>query len=76
MRGEERRQQAMLMVIDAERRVPKDHPLQRIKQLAEAARRLIAALLEPDELAARLHQPHQEIPGFAPFAADFRHYLE
>ena len=37
MRGEERRQQAMLMVIDAERRVPKEHPLRRIKQLAEAA---------------------------------------
>jgi hypothetical protein len=37
MRGEERRQQAMLMVLDAERRVPKEHPLRRIKQLAEAA---------------------------------------
>ena len=37
MRGEERRQRAMLMVIDPEQRVPKEHPLRRIKQLAEAA---------------------------------------
>ena len=37
MRGEERRQRAMLVVFDAERRVPKEHPLRRIKQLAEAA---------------------------------------
>lgn len=37
MRGEERRQRAMLMVIDPEQRVPKEHPLRRIKQLADAA---------------------------------------
>lgn len=37
MRGEERRQRAMLMVIDPEKRVPKDHPLRRVKQLAEVA---------------------------------------
>lgn len=35
MRGEERRQRAMLMVIDPEKRVAKTHPLRRIKQLAE-----------------------------------------
>src|SRR5262249_2379908 len=37
MRGEEQRQQAMLIVIDPEKRVPKDHPIRRIKQLAGAA---------------------------------------
>jgi len=37
MRGEERRQRAMLIVIDPEKRVPKDHPLRRVKQLAEVA---------------------------------------
>ncbi len=37
MRGEERRQRAMLVVIDPEKRVPKDHPVRRIKQLADAA---------------------------------------
>jgi len=37
MRGEERRQRAMLVVIDPEKRVAKDHPLRRIKQLAQEA---------------------------------------
>ncbi len=37
MRGEEQRQRAMLVVIDPEKRVAKEHPLRRIKQLAEAA---------------------------------------
>ena len=37
MRGEERRQRAMLMVIDPEKRVPEDHPIRRVKQLAEGA---------------------------------------
>src|SRR5467141_5231543 len=35
MRGEERQQRSMLMVLDLEQRVPKEHPLRRIKQLAE-----------------------------------------
>ena len=37
MRGEDRRQRTMLVVIDPEKRVAKDHPLRRIKQLAEEA---------------------------------------
>lgn len=37
MRGEEQRQRAMLVVIDPEKRVPKDHPIRRIKQLADEA---------------------------------------
>src|SRR5580700_993609 len=34
---------------------------------------LIATLVEPGELASRVHQPHQELPGFAPLAADLYH---
>jgi len=37
MRGEGRRQRAMLVVIDPEKRIAKDHPLRRIKPLAEGA---------------------------------------
>ena len=37
MRREERRQRAMLILIDPKKRVPKDHPIRRIKQLAEGA---------------------------------------
>jgi len=36
MRGEGRRQRSMLIVMDLEQRVPKEHPLRRIKQLAQA----------------------------------------
>ena len=35
MRGEERQQRSMLMVLNLEQRVPRDHPLRRIMQLAE-----------------------------------------
>src|SRR5260370_22677427 len=35
MRGEERQQRSMLMVLNLEQRVPREHPLRRIKQLAE-----------------------------------------
>jgi hypothetical protein len=44
MRGEERRQRAMLVVFDAEQRVPKEHPLRRIKQLADAALKELSPL--------------------------------
>ena len=37
MRGEDKRQRAMLVVIDPEQRIAQDHPLRRIKALAEAA---------------------------------------
>src|SRR5467141_5060301 len=39
MRGEERRQRSMLMVLNLEQRIPNDHPLRRIKQLAETVLR-------------------------------------
>jgi transposase len=37
MRGEERRQRAMLMVMEPGDRVPQEHPLRRVKELADAA---------------------------------------
>ena len=55
MRGEERRQRAMLVVIDPEKRIPKDHPVRRIKQLADAA----LAELSPvfDEMYSAVGRP-------------------
>jgi transposase len=35
MRGEERRQRSMLMVVYVEQRIPQDHPLRRIKQVTD-----------------------------------------
>jgi transposase len=46
MRGEERRQRVMLVVFDAEQRVPKEHPLRRIKQLADAALKELSPLFD------------------------------
>src|SRR5216683_1035245 len=42
MRGEERQQRSMLMVLNLEQRVPRDHPLRRIKQLAETVLQLLS----------------------------------
>jgi transposase len=36
MRGEERRQRPMLMALNVDQRIANEHPLRRIKQLAEA----------------------------------------
>jgi hypothetical protein len=51
MRGENGRQRAMLVVFEPEQRVPKGHPLRRIKALAGAA----LAQLSPqfDEMYSR-----------------------
>jgi transposase len=46
MRGEERRQRAMLMVIDPEKRVAKDHPLRGIKRLVEAALKQLSSVFD------------------------------
>ena len=48
MRGEERQQRSMLMVLNLEQRVPKDHPLRRIKQLAETVLQGLSAEFRPD----------------------------
>lgn len=55
MRGEERGQRAMLMVIDAEKRVPKAHPIRRIKQLAEAGLEELSPLF--DEMYSTVGRP-------------------
>ena len=46
MRGEEQRQRAMLVVIDPEKRVAKDHPLRRVKQLAQEALAQLSAVFD------------------------------
>ncbi len=55
MRGEERGQRAMLVVIDPDKRVPKDHPVRRIKQLADAALGKISPLF--DEMYSAVGRP-------------------
>jgi len=37
---------------------------------------LIAAFVQPRELAPRIHQPQQELPRLAPFAPQLDHHLE
>ena len=37
MRGEERRQRSMFVVVNVEERIPKEHPLRHIKHMADAA---------------------------------------
>jgi len=46
MRGEERRQRAMLVVMNPEQRVPKGHPLRHIKALADAALAQLSPLFD------------------------------
>src|SRR6202167_273646 len=55
MRGENGRQRAILVVFNAEQRVPKGHPLRRIKALADAA----LAQLSPrfDEMYSAVGRP-------------------
>src|ERR1700724_1350575 len=43
MRGEERQQRSMLMVLNLDQRVPQEHPLRRIKQLAEMVLQRLSA---------------------------------
>src|SRR5271157_832632 len=46
MRGEDKRQRAMLVVINPEQRIPQGHPLRRIKTLADAALRELSPLFD------------------------------
>src|ERR1700758_438651 len=46
MRGEERRQRSMLVVVNLEERIPKEHPLRRIKQIADAALKELSPIFE------------------------------
>ena len=59
MRGEERRQRAILMIMEPGDRVPKEHPLRRVKELADAALTQLSPLF--DEMYSeigRISDPH------------------
>src|SRR5207302_7838196 len=55
MRGEERRQRAMLMIMEPGDRVPKEHPLRRVKELADAALPQLSPLF--DEMYREIGRP-------------------
>jgi transposase len=55
MRGEERRQRTMLMVLEPGERVSKEHPLRRVKELADAALAQLSALF--DEMYSAIGRP-------------------
>src|SRR6202165_301245 len=55
MRGEERRQRAMLMIMEPGDRVPREHPLRRIKELADAALTQLSPLF--DEMYSAVGRP-------------------
>src|ERR1700676_2781842 len=55
MRGEERRQRGMLMVMEPGGRVPKEHPLRRGEELADAALTQLSPLL--DEMYSAVGRP-------------------
>ena len=46
MRGEERRQRPMLMVLNVEERVAKEHPLRRIKQMADGVLKDLSSVFD------------------------------
>jgi hypothetical protein len=55
MRGEERRQRSMLLVVNLEERIPKEHPLKRVKQMADAALKELSPLF--DQMYSVLGRP-------------------
>jgi transposase len=55
MRGEERRQRSMLVVVNLGERIPKEHPLRRIKQLADAALKGLSGMF--DQMYSALGRP-------------------
>ncbi len=55
MRGEDGRQRAMLVVINPEQRIPKGHPLRRIKVLADTALKRLSPLF--DEMYSAVGRP-------------------
>jgi hypothetical protein len=60
MRGEERRQRAMLMIMEPGDRVPKEHPLRRVKKLADAALAQLSPLF--DEMYSAIGRPSIPVP--------------
>jgi transposase len=55
MRGEERRQRAMLMIMEPGDRVAREHPLRRVKELADAALTQLSPLF--DEMYSGIGRP-------------------
>ena len=55
MRGEERRQRLMLMIMEPGDRVPREHPLRRVKELADAALAQLSPLF--DEMYSAIGRP-------------------
>src|ERR1700724_279562 len=55
MRGEERRQRALLMIMEPGDRVPREHPLRRLKELADAALAQLSPLF--DEMYSLIGRP-------------------
>src|SRR6202165_5512788 len=55
MRGEERRQRAMLMIMEVGDRVPREHPLRRVKELADAALTQLSPVF--DEMYSLMGRP-------------------
>jgi len=55
MRGEERRQRPMLMVLNVEQRIAKEHPVRRIKQLADTVLKELSAVF--DEMYSAVGRP-------------------
>ena len=55
MRGEERRQRALLMIMEPGDRVPREHPLRRVKELADAALAELSPLF--DEMYSAIGRP-------------------
>jgi hypothetical protein len=55
MGGEEQRQLAMLMIVGPGDRVPKEHPLRRVKEFADAALAQLSPLF--DEMYSAIGRP-------------------
>ena len=55
MRGEERRQRTMLMIMEPGDRVPREHPLRRVKKLADATLTQLSPLF--DEMYSAIGRP-------------------
>src|SRR5215472_13006251 len=55
MRGEERQQRSMLMVMDVEQRIPQDHPLRRIKQVTDRVLKNLSPIF--DQMYSAIGRP-------------------
>jgi Transposase domain (DUF772) len=68
MRGEERRQRPILMVLDVEQRIAKECPLRRVKRLADTVRgeRMFCEQLDYNSLVGWCLDLELDEPSFAP----------